>query len=163
MYWSAGLVNFSVWQSKAHQRHWRCWIRAVCLGAYCIFIAAVYPTVKPHSHPIPKSKNEHTASTATKRATAMLFEANDNSLSMKYDPQKWNVFKWTETHFRAMPLEKGGEGVGPLPFHSTVHQTQAYFVIVFHTYNTRENSLHKIVSALVLFPLSFVYEPFTTV
>lgn len=62
-----------------------------------------------------------------------------------------------------MPLEKGEWGVGPLPFHSTVHQTQVYFVIVLHTYNTRENSLHKIVSALVLFSLSFVYEPFTTV
>jgi len=40
---------------------------------------------------------------------------------------------------------------------------QVYFIIVFHTYNTRENSFHNIVSAFVLLPLSFVYEPFTTV
>ena len=69
--------------------------------------------------------------------------------------------------FQGNAFRKGGGGeggeFGPLPFHSTVHQTQVYFVIVFHTYNTRENSLHKIASALVLFPLSFVYEPFTTV
>lgn len=71
-----------------------------------------------------------------------------------------------------MPLEKGGGewwvgGGGGTGWTTTVPfdcvPKHVYFVIVFHTYNTRENSFHKIVSAFVLFPPSFVYEPYTTV
>lgn len=47
-----------------------------------------------------------------------------------HDLQKRNIFKWTETHFREIPLEKRWVGGGATVLAFDCAAVQVYFVIV---------------------------------
>jgi hypothetical protein len=59
-----------------------------------------------------------------------------NSLNMKCDSQKRNVFKWTENHFGAIPLVRDGSETAFIPFDCALEQV--YFVIVLQLHQIQK-------------------------